>query len=630
MKLASQLVGLALPLVLSFRILAAAPDPTLAGLRAGHPRLLLNDAHIQRVKARVTGESEARKWYDKIVREAQTVRAQAPVRHELSGPRLLAQSDLALNRIIELGLVARVSGDREALARIRQELLAMAAFPDFNPSHFLDTAEMTMALALGYDVAFAALTPEERAKIRDAIVVKGLREGIKYYRGQGTGTQWAQGTFNWNPICNAGMIAGALAIADEEPELAAEILRLARDSIRIGFREYAPDGGYPEGVSYWDYGTRFAVLAIDLLESGLGHSLGLPAAEGFSSTGDFRLHGTGPTNLVFNVGDAHERQLNAPQLFWLAVRYHRRAYSFARLVDVEEHPFPLDLLWLEDPPGTAADLAGVQKVALFQVAQMAFARTAWNNRNAIYMAMRAGRNDQNHMHPDLGTFVVDAKGVRWAVDRGPDDYGKAGYKPDLRAGDIRVRTDGHSTLAFDGQNQPREGSAKFISVADDPRHATFVIDLTHAFGDVLERAYRGVRLENATGAVVIQDELQLRRPATLTWNWQTQAAVDVQGKNAVLKQSGVQMQLTIISPKEAKWAVDEPKSPAAEGGPSTRRVSVRIPAQAGPLNVTVAFGSPGQPPATAGNLKQWLDEAGGCRSSSVGGCRELVQESTPK
>jgi len=106
------------------------------------------------------------------------------------------------------------------------------------------------------------------------------------------------GTFNWNPICNAGMIAGALAIADEEPSSLPRYLRLARDS------SGSVSGSTPlmadiRGVSYWDYGTRFAVLAIDLLESGLGHSLGLPAAEGFSSTGDFRLHGTGPTNLVF-------------------------------------------------------------------------------------------------------------------------------------------------------------------------------------------------------------------------------------------------------------------------------------------------------------------------------------------
>jgi hypothetical protein len=30
-------------------------------------------------------------------------------------------------------------------------MLAAAAFSDWNPSHFLDVAEMTAALAIGYD-----------------------------------------------------------------------------------------------------------------------------------------------------------------------------------------------------------------------------------------------------------------------------------------------------------------------------------------------------------------------------------------------------------------------------------------------------------------------------------------------
>src|SRR5205085_3109237 len=166
---------------------------------------------------------------------------------------------------------------------------------------------------------------------------------------------------------------------------------------------------------------------------------------------------TGPTNLVANFGDAHERQLNAPQLFWLAARYHRPAYSAFELTDAEEHAFPLDLLWRQAASGNTRDLAAMQKVAFFQAAQMAFARTAWNQPTAVYVATRAGRNDQNHMHPDLGSFILDAKGVRWAVDRGPDDYGKGEYRPELRSADIRVRTEGHNTLAFDGQNQPRDG-----------------------------------------------------------------------------------------------------------------------------------------------------------------------------
>lgn len=57
-------------------------------------------------------------------------------------------------------------------------MLAVAAFPDWNPSHSLDVGEMTAALALGYDWLFEVLTPAARARIRAALVGLGLKPGL--------------------------------------------------------------------------------------------------------------------------------------------------------------------------------------------------------------------------------------------------------------------------------------------------------------------------------------------------------------------------------------------------------------------------------------------------------------------
>ena len=74
-----------------------------------------------------------------------------PVVHRLIGPRLLDQSRAALRRISTLAGLYRLDGDHRKADRARLEMLAAAAFPDWNPSHFLDVAEMTNALAIGYD-----------------------------------------------------------------------------------------------------------------------------------------------------------------------------------------------------------------------------------------------------------------------------------------------------------------------------------------------------------------------------------------------------------------------------------------------------------------------------------------------
>ena len=53
-------------------------------------------------------------------------------------------------------------------------MLAVARFSDWNPSHFLDTGEMTFALAVGYDWLYDQLGEASRAEIRKAIVEKGV------------------------------------------------------------------------------------------------------------------------------------------------------------------------------------------------------------------------------------------------------------------------------------------------------------------------------------------------------------------------------------------------------------------------------------------------------------------------
>jgi hypothetical protein len=63
----------------------------------------------------------------------------------------LSASRQVLDRVRTLALVSRFYGDRRYSNRAWQELEAAAAFPDWNPSHFLHTAEMTHAFALGYD-----------------------------------------------------------------------------------------------------------------------------------------------------------------------------------------------------------------------------------------------------------------------------------------------------------------------------------------------------------------------------------------------------------------------------------------------------------------------------------------------
>ena len=222
---------------------ASKPD-VLAGLRPGHPRLILVSTNWDALRARGTNQPQLSAIAAKTVAEARALLSAPPLAYQKEGKRLLTVSRQALRRIELCSFAYKVTGERVFLDHAQQDMLTAAAFADWNPSHFLDTAEMTAALALGYDWLFDALPAEARAAIRQAILQKGIQRGMNP---ADTNNWWQTNTHNWNQVCFGGLTLGALAIADENPEAARQFLTLARQNSPNGLQAYAPDGVYPEG-----------------------------------------------------------------------------------------------------------------------------------------------------------------------------------------------------------------------------------------------------------------------------------------------------------------------------------------------------------------------------------------------
>jgi hypothetical protein len=174
----------------------------------------------------------------------------------MTGRRLLSVSRDCLNRVTLLAAAYRMTGDLKYFTQAEAELLAAAAFSDWNPSHFLDVGEMTAALGIGYDRFYVELSDDSKSRIRTAIVEKGLNPSF------GPNNWWVNTEHNWNQVCHGGLTLGALAIRNDEPELAARIIHRAVNSITVAMDEYAPDGAYPEGPGYWSYGTMYNVALI--------------------------------------------------------------------------------------------------------------------------------------------------------------------------------------------------------------------------------------------------------------------------------------------------------------------------------------------------------------------------------
>ena len=144
-------------------------DQVLKTLKPDHPRLLADAQRFARLRQQAMADPLLKAWCGKVHTSAERILTQKPSEYEIpDGLRLLATSRRVLDRILTLGVAYRLSGDERFVGRAWAELAAAAAFKDWNPRHFLDTAEMTAAFGIGYDWFFDAWTEDQRAQLRRA------------------------------------------------------------------------------------------------------------------------------------------------------------------------------------------------------------------------------------------------------------------------------------------------------------------------------------------------------------------------------------------------------------------------------------------------------------------------------
>jgi hypothetical protein len=142
----------------------------LEALPSSHPRLFLSAEAEKTLETRLESDRFLQSLRQDLLAEADRLLPTRPVERVLIGRRLLDKSRTALARVLHLALAWRLTERATYLDRARAELVAAAEFADWNPSHFLDVAEMTTAVAIGYDWLYPALDDATRLQLRQAIV----------------------------------------------------------------------------------------------------------------------------------------------------------------------------------------------------------------------------------------------------------------------------------------------------------------------------------------------------------------------------------------------------------------------------------------------------------------------------
>jgi hypothetical protein len=563
-----------------------------AHLQKSTPRLVLTPEIEKVLKKKIKTDPVIKNYYEAIKLNAGKIMTQDFLTRKLEGRRLLGVSREMLYRMNILSMVYRMEKEPAVLKRITGEITAVCGFSDWNPSHFLDVAEMSLAVALSVDWTGMDWPSAVREIALKSLIDKGIQPS---YAEKGMG--WIKGTNNWNQVCNGGMIAASIAIAGKDPELAARTISRSLDGMPYALQEYAPDGVYPEGSTYWGYGTSFSVVTSSFLHTAFGTDFGLAAYPAFLKSAEFRLLSIAPSGWFFNFADCGDKESEDGDitLAWFAGqtgnsvffdtgKFMKSPASMGKLSRLAgaglvwlaayqpKKEIPLPLVWKGE---------GANPVVIFRGGQ--------DDPRHYYFGGKGGKATTSHGNMDAGSFVFELDGVRWSIDPGNQGYNEieqAGFDlwgncQDCQRWTLLTKNNfGHSTLSVNNSLFKNNGFAPLTHFREgDTPEATF--DLTALYGENLQMASRRFVKEN-DHSLLIEDRFSTTKSTqNIVWQMMTTADVEITRGGAVLRQEGKSLKLENLGHPELSLSVislDPPPFYLDRQIKGLKRLEIRLPA----------------------------------------------------
>lgn len=468
-------------------------------------------------------------------------------------------------------------------------------------SYFLDVSTWLMVTSEVYDLFYHQLSQESRDRIATRLIKLGLQSADKHY--YGSFSDWPTRLGNWNTVCNGGPIAAAIALYGDgyNDALCIDVLEKVTDSLGYCIWEYAPHGGLTESGHYWEFGTEYLTRSIEMFEFNFGTSYGLTNFSGMlempywpfyagTSSGDWAYHDDPP---------AYDwSRVNTSYACWGAYRmkdYNLQRLRYDRLEKEKATVYFYDFFYYMKDPNPQPGVVDLDKT--FEYQEMAFSRNdATLGKEQFWLGIHALKNTGPHLQYDLGNFVYEAYGIRWAMDYGRGSYGLPEYNTSESEGSGKgkvypCRAEGHNLYVIEPtryQGQHFWATDTYVEeIGFSPVCAAYKVDLTGAYYSWASKALRGYMLTNQRTCLVIQDEITIREKyegETIKWFWQTMATPIVNpDKSVTLLRDGFMVTLHFDSNVEFDVEAHEvkplPQSPDVKGGldlidPDARTIEV--------------------------------------------------------
>jgi hypothetical protein len=548
-------------------------------LKNEYPRMFMTKDRINELRNQVIKDTLLQKYTSSVIDQANKMIKQTSIKN-----------DRELQKIIfSLGFAYHWTGKVIYAETATKLLTELCERPEWDWFHFLGGSEATLVAGAGFDIFYNYFDNETRNKIRHNIIKNGLNHGIAAYNGAPFG--WFRYVrHNWNLVCNSGMLIGALSIAGDDYHnyYANKIVPAAVKSMSLALNEYAPDGAYPEGPGYSGFATSYTILALEAMYRSLGTDFNLSKFEGFDQNFYYNMYVTAPNGKITSYADCSSDTYNKPNglMMWnndpfLVNREHNMLSKSKLSANVYDILFyhPLNKVVSENIPLDRYFRGPVEVVSM---------RNNWNNPNASFLQIKAGYNQVNHGHLDLGAFEYFSLGEKWFYDLGSDEYLLPDYF-DMNGGRwkyFRTSSLSHNVPVINNNNQYQYANSKFTEVDINKSTSIATVDLTDAYKDFCNKMNRKILFDKKNETIIMQDYYETLNECNISWRGLTNANIKLNGNTAILTQNNKTINLKILSPNNAKFTIESAEQSSPEKlNKGVKILKIEFPAQKGINNL---------------------------------------------
>lgn len=506
----------------------------------GHPRLLATAKDFAYVKSEYqrTGSS-LNPICTYLIQKADAVLGLSVLEYQLPDKQRILNISREMQRRMELlGFAYQVTGNTKYVDCAWKNLSKVMSYPDWNPSHMIDVGEMNYAFAIAYDWMYDAFTSEQRTALYQGVRSYGMEvTRLCYYGRVPNWGQWANRTdafvrwkSNFNAVINCGALAASMAFAENDMDFFFDVAQKAIRSLEYTMIGFDPDGTWIEGAGYWNYTISYLSKGVGSIITTLGTDYGLMDCSGVEESPVWyrSLCSWQGSN---NFHDAGVENFSYEYFPWLAKVYQNKSFASTRKAAIKRfgNYTVYDAIWYLS--GVSDTESGYALYDSFRGIESVTARSSFGDQNAMYFSAHAGQVFCYHSQADVGTFIFDALGQRWACDLGSEDYNVQRDGGLKYYGSYRRRAEAHNVVVINPNISDADGGQKndaFVPLvrADETDYGSFTeYDMTPAYADYTDFYRRQFHTVTDANTLVVTDVISLKEKSDVCWFMTTKADV---------------------------------------------------------------------------------------------------------